>query len=412
MPRFIADFHIHSKYSRATSGEMDVEHLSRYAKVKGITLMGTGDFTHPSYLAELKQQLEPLGNGLFTCGDTHFILTVEVCNNFYSDGRSRRMHTLIFAPGFRTVERINAQLQGYGRLASDGRPHLRLSARDLVRLVLDTDPDCLVIPAHIWTPWFSMFGAKSGFDTVEECFGDQTANICAVETGLSSDPPMNWRLSALDRFSLISNSDAHSPAKIGREANVFNTELNYQSIAEALKSRDNGKFLYTVEFFPQEGKYHYDGHRKCDVCLSPRESMSSNDRCPRCGQKLTIGVMHRVEELADRPEGYVPPGAIECKHLVPLVEIIAEAMGKGVGTKGVSAMYDGLVQRFGSEFHILLGLPEEQLLAEFPGRVGQGIVRVRRGELDIQPGHDGVYGKIRIFDEEEEGGQKDQLSLF
>jgi uncharacterized protein (TIGR00375 family) len=412
MPKFIADFHIHSKYSRATSKEMDVEHLSRYAHIKGIALMGTGDFTHPSYLAELQQQLEPLGNGLFTHQGTHYILTAEVCNDFYVEGKGKRIHNIIFAPSFQTAERINAQLQAYGRLASDGRPNLRLDARDLVRLVLNIDPECFVVPAHVWTPWFSLFGANVGFDTVEACFGDQTAHIHTLETGLSSDPPMNWRLSALDRFSFISNSDAHSPAKIGREVNVFDTELDYRSILSALKNRDNGKFLYTVEFFPQEGKYHYDGHRRCDVCLAPRESMSSNDRCPRCGQKLTIGVMHRVEALADRPEGYTPPGAIPCKHLVPLLEIIAEATGKGVDTKGVQVIYDSLVQRFGSEFYILLDLPEEVLRTEFPGRVGQAILKVRRGELEIRPGYDGVFGEVRIFGHEGEEGQEEQLSLF
>lgn len=412
MPRFIADFHIHSKYSRATSKEMDVEHLSRYAEIKGITLMGTGDFTHPFYLAELKRQLVPLGNGLFTHQNTHYVLTAEVCNNFYSDGNGKRIHNIIFAPSFQTVERINARLQGYGRLAADGRPNLQMDARDLVRLVVDTDPDCLVVPAHVWTPWFSLFGANSGFETIERCFGDQTANIYALETGLSSDPPMNWRLSALDRFALISNSDAHSPHKIGREANVFNTELDYRSVVSAIKNRDSGKFLYTVEFFPQEGKYHYDGHRKCDVSLAPWESIRNHDRCPKCGQKLTVGVMHRVEELADRPEGYVPPGAIHCKHLVPLVEIIAEATGKGVDTVSVKGMYDNLVQRFGPEFHILLDLPEEQLRTEFPGRVGEAVIKVRQGDLDIQPGYDGVYGQVKIFSQEQEEGQREQLSLF
>jgi uncharacterized protein (TIGR00375 family) len=412
VPRFIADFHIHSKYSRATSPEMDVAHLSRHAQIKGIDLLGTADFTHPFYLAELKEQLQPLGNGLFKHGDTHFILTAEVCNNFYRKGSGKRIHNVIFAPSFETVERINARLQGFGRLASDGRPQLKLSAPDLVKMVLDIDPDCLVIPAHIWTPWFSMLGANAGFDSVEECFQDQTEHIFAVETGLSSDPPMNWRLSTLDRFCLISNSDAHSPAKIGREANVFDTELDYRAIVEAIKKRDNGKFLFTVEFFPQEGKYHYDGHRKCDVLLSPRESMRDDDRCPKCGQRLTIGVMHRVEELADRPEGYVPPGAIPCKHLVPLMEVIAEAIGKGVDTVAARTMFDHLTQRFGSEFHILLDLPEEKLESEFPERVGQGIIKMRRGELNIRPGYDGVYGQVRIFEEQGAGREQDQLSLF
>jgi len=412
MSKFIADFHIHSKYSRATSSEMDVEHLNQYARTKGIALMGTGDFTHPFYLAELKQLLEPLGNGLFIHGETRFILTAEVSNNFYSHGQSKRIHNIIFAPSFQTVERINEKLQGYGRLASDGRPQVQLSARDLVRIVLDIDPDCLVVPAHIWTPWFSMLGAQSGFDSMEQCFQDETENIYAVETGLSSDPPMNWRLSALDRFCLISNSDAHSPGKIGREANVFNTEMDYRSILDAIKKRDNGKFLYTVEFFPEEGKYHYDGHRRCEVVLSPRESMRDHDRCPKCGRQLTIGVMHRVEELADRPSGYVPPGAIPCKHLVPLVEIIAEAAGKGVDTVGVKNIYDDLIQKFGSEFKILLDLTEEQLQKEVSGQVGLGIIKMRRGELNIEPGYDGVYGRVKIFQEERQGDQKDQLSLF
>jgi len=412
MPRFIADFHIHSKYSRATSKEMDVEHLAGSAKTKGIHLMGTGDFTHPFYLADLKKKLVPMGNGLFTYQDIHFILTAEVCNDFYSGGKGKRIHNVIFAPSFQTAERINARLQGYGRLASDGRPDLRLDARDMVRLVLDIDPECLIVPAHVWTPWFSLFGANSGFNSVEACFGDQTANIYALETGLSSDPPMNWRLSALDRFALISNSDAHSPAKIGREANVFDTDLDYRAIVSAIKNRDNGKFLYTVEFFPQEGKYHFDGHRKCDICQAPRESMRNGDVCPKCGRKLTVGVMHRVEELADRPEGYVPPGAVPCKHLVPLVEIIAEATGKGVDTVAVKSTYDSLVQRVGAEFYILLELPEEQLCAELPGRVGQGIIKVRRGELDIKPGYDGVFGRVNIFGEAEGKDQRDQLSLF
>jgi uncharacterized protein (TIGR00375 family) len=412
MPRFIADFHIHSKYSRATSTEMDVEHLSRFAEIKGITLLGTGDFTHPFYLAELKQQLQPLGNGLFVHGETKFILTAEVCNNFHSGGSGKRMHTLIFAPSFETVESINARLQGYGKLGSDGRPQLKLGARDLLRMVLDVDERCLVVPAHIWTPWFSMLGANAGFDSAEECFGDLIDHVHAVETGLSSDPPMNWRLSALDRFCLLSNSDAHSPSKIGREANLFDTELDYGAIMAAIKGRDNGKFLRTIEFFPQEGKYHYDGHRKCDVVLSPRESMRQGDRCPECGQQLTIGVMHRVEELADRPEGYVPPGAIPCEHLVPLAEIIAEATGKGVDTVTVQSAYDHLIQRFGSEFHILMDLPEERLRAEFPERIGLGIIKMRRGQLHIRPGYDGVFGQVRIFGKGEEGEKCEQMSLF
>lgn len=411
MAQFTADLHIHSKYSRATSREMDIPHLDCYAKMKGIQLLGTGDFTHPEWLRELKENLEECGNGLFKHGETHFILSAEVCNNFRKDHKGKRIHNIIFAPGFDVVDRINSELDRFGKLASDGRPNLALTAKDLVKLVLDISQECLVVPAHAWTPWFSLLGANAGFDSIDECFEEETENIYAIETGLSSDPAMNWRLSTLDRFSLISNSDSHSPSKIGREANVFDVPLDYYEIQHAIKSKDNKRFLYTVEFFPQEGKYHYDGHRKCEVRLAPKESMMNSDLCPICGRKLTIGVMHRVETLADRAEGFVPEGAIPGRHLVPLDEIIAAVLQKGVGTTAVTDLYTKLIQRLGTEFDILLNLSEEALADGAPDNVLEGIMRVREERIHVEPGYDGVYGEVQIYDETKES-EETQMSLF
>jgi uncharacterized protein (TIGR00375 family) len=387
---------------------MDVENLDRYARLKGIRLLGTGDFTHPQWLFELKSKLTPTGEGLFQYGETLFILTVEVCNNFRHKGMGKRIHNIIFAPSFETVEQINTALQSYGDLRVDGRPNLSLSASDLVKLVLDISPDCFIVPAHVWTPWFSLFGANSGFDRITDCFGDQTENIYALETGLSSDPPMNWRLSCLDRFTLISNSDAHSPVKIGREANIFDVPFAYREIREAIKTK-NG-FLSTIEFFPQEGKYHYDGHRNCDVCLSPKESNKLNNRCPVCGAPLTVGVMHRIDELADRPEGFTPEKPVPCRHLVPLTEIISEALDVGEKTVTANTQYDRLVQRFGTEFNVLLEAPAEELEKLVPGRIYEGILKVRNGEVQISPGYDGVYGKVKMLGRKEQ--RQAQMNLF
>ncbi|MFQ6091988.1 MAG: endonuclease Q family protein [bacterium] len=411
MAQFIADFHVHSKYSRATSKGMDIAHLDRYARMKGIQLLGTGDFTHPQWLRELKESLEDCGNGLFRHGETHFVLTAEVCNNFSKHGRGKRIHNIIFAPNFDVVDRINTELDRFGNLAADGRPNLALTARDLVKIVLDICPDCLIVPAHAWTPWFSLYGANAGFDSIDDCFQEETEHIYAIETGLSSDPAMNWRLSTLDRFVLISNSDSHSPLKIGREANVFDARLDYYEIMGAIKSKDRKRFLFTVEFFPQEGKYHYDGHRQCNVRLAPSESRQNYDLCPICGRKLTIGVMNRVESLADRPEGFVPEGAIPGKHLVPLVEIIAAALQKGVGTKAVTDLYTRLIHRLGPEFDILLNLSQEELARGTPDRVLEGIIRVRQERIRTLPGYDGVYGEIYIFDESKTS-EETQMSLF
>jgi len=294
--KFIADLHLHSKYSRATSRDMEVETLSLWAKRKGIKLLGTGDFTHPLYFLDLKSKLQPLGNGLHTLKEdpegTHFMLTAEVSNMFTQGGKGRRIHTLIFAPSFEVVERINSKLGKFGKIASDGRPIFGFSAKDLLKMILDLSPDCLLIPAHAWTPWFSVFGANSGFNSLQECYEEETKHIPAIETGLSSDPEMNWRLSALDDITLLSNSDAHSPGKIGREANIFNCELDYAAITQAIRKKDPRKILFTIEFFPEEGKYHFDGHRNCGVLFSPKETRKHQGLCPVCGKRLTVGVMN------------------------------------------------------------------------------------------------------------------------
>ena len=415
--RWIADFHLHSRYSRATSKEMEVESLARWAKKKGVTLLGTGDFTHPTYLAELRSKLEPLGNGLLRLkkGDqgVRFILTTELSNIYTQAGRVRRIHTLLFAPSFEVVQAISSKLANLGKISSDGRPIFGFSAKDLAKMILDLSPDCMVIPAHAWTPWFSIFGANSGFDSIEECFGEMSPFIYAIETGLSSDPEMNWRLSALDRITLISNSDAHSPNRLGREANAFQGPLDYKEIVEALRTKDRKRFLFTIEFFPEEGKYHYDGHRDCEVILAPSQTRAHQYLCPKCHKKLTVGVMHRVEELADRPEGTIPKSAIPSIHLIPLEEVLAEALGHRVGTKAVEMEYERLVERGGSEFHILLDATPDELESFAPPRVLEAIIRMRQGKVSIVPGHDGVYGKISLFPEEKEDEEpKEQLKLF
>lgn len=409
---FIADFHIHSKYSRATSKNMDIPHLDEMAKLKGIDLVGTGDFTHPVWLDSLERTLSPEEDGLYRFRNTLFILTTEVNNIFYAHGAARKIHNLIFAPSFDVVEKINKKLARFGDLHSDGRPTLKMEAKDLVETVLATHEDAFVVPAHIWTPWFSLFGANFGFDSIEECFGEYTKYIYALETGLSSDPQMNWRVSSLDRFTLISNSDAHSPSRLGREANVFSRRMGYKDIKKILRLKNKGKFLYTVEFFPQEGKYHYDGHRSCGLCFSPRESRKHKNLCPKCGQPLTIGVMHRVETLADRDEDFNgTEDNIPFKHLIPLSEIIAEALGQGVDTKAVEERYRAVTQRLGGEFRVLLEVPEAELSQSTSSRIVRGIMRVRKGKVRIKCGYDGVYGQARVFEEEEKKEEK-QLDLF
>jgi uncharacterized protein (TIGR00375 family) len=324
------------------------------------------------------------------------------------------VHNLVFAPSFKAVDKINQALSGRGaNLSSDGRPIVGIDAEEIARMVFDVDENCMVIPGHIWTPWFSVFGSMSGFNRIEDCFEKQTPKIFALETGLSSDPAMNWRLSALDRFTLISNSDSHSPQKIGREANVFDCEMDYNTIREVLKTKDKKRFLYTIEFFPEEGKYHYDGHRLCGIRWSPQETKAHNNKCPKCGKPVTVGVMNRVEQLADRPEGFKPDNAIPFKSLIPLDEIIADAKGVAKTSVSVEREYRAVLPKFGTEFDILLKAPKEELLKGLPPRVAEGVIKVREGKVDIKAGFDGEYGIISIFGEEEKQKKDEQqLSLF
>lgn len=432
--KFVADLHLHSKFSRATSRDMTFDMMAAWAKIKGISLLATADFTHPEWFFLTKEKLEPAGNGngffrlknpqqpgdeylrafALSPEDVSFILSTEISFIYSKKGKVRKIHLLILAPDFESVEKINGRLVGIGNLRSDGRPILGMDAKNFVKLVADICPRCVVIPSHIWTPWFSLFGSNSGFDAIEECFEEMTPFIFALETGLSSDPPMNWRLSALDKYALVSNSDAHSPSKIGREANAFDTEFSYAGLVDAIKRKDPSRFLYTVEFFPEEGKYHYDGHRKCAVLYSPKESIAHKDLCPECGKKLTIGVMHRVEELADRDSVRDAELRVPYKNLIPLNEIIAEVYEKTPECQSVWDLYFRFIHEFGDEHRILTEVPVSELSRLQPEKVGRGIERMRKGLVTITPGHDGEYGIIRLFEKEEEksASAAGQLSLF
>ncbi len=414
--KFIADLHVHSKYSRATSSQADLENYAKSAKEKGILVVGTGDFTHPQWLQEIKEKLEPAEEGLFKLKNsdnpTRFLLSTEISCIYSKNGAVRKIHLVILAPSIEAVEKINTQLGWIGNLKADGRPTLGLDAKELLKIVLNICQDCLVIPAHIWTPWFSLFGSRSGFDSIEECFEEYSKYIYAGETGLSADPKMCWRISELDKITLISNSDAHSPQKLGREANVFDTELSYYAIIDAIKKKNKEKFLYTIEFYPEEGKYHYDGHRNCGVRVSPKEAKKYNNVCPVCGRPLTLGVLHRVEDLADREEGFVPENAISYKSLVPLQEIVAEAISQTPGTKEVLKEYHNLIDQFNNEFNVLLNVKEEDLKSQTLPEIVEGIIRVREGKVNIEPGYDGVFGKVRIFQEEEVQKYSAQKTLF
>lgn len=414
--KFIADFHLHSRYSRATSSRMDLENLNEWAEIKGIKVLGTADFTHPFWFKNLKEKLEPAESGLFkikkTDGGTRFILSSEISCIYSKGGKVRKIHIVVLAPSFDIVEKINKRLTGIGNLSADGRPILGLDAKELLKIILNISEDCLVIPAHVMTPWFSIFGSKSGFDSIKECFDEYSKYIFVLETGLSANPPMIWRIPDGEKITLISNSDAHSPANIGREANVFDTEIDYYSILKAIKSRDPQKFLYTIEFFPQEGKYHYDGHRMCSLCLSPKETKKYNGICPNCGRPLTVGVLNRIEQLSVKPEGFTPERNIPFKSLVPLREIIAEVSGVGVATKNVEKKYRALIEKFGNELDILLNISRQDLEEATLSEIGEGIIRVREGKVFIEPGYDGVYGKVRIFSKGEQKLLSKQGVLF
>ncbi len=383
---------------------MNIRALDAWARIKGIKILGTGDFTHPEWLSELNRDLEPAEPGLFKLkgknSPTRFLLSAEVSCIYSKNGQVRKIHIVVYAPTIEVVEKINARLSRIGNLTGDGRPILGLDAKELVKIVLDASQQCLVVPAHAMTPWFGIFGSKSGFDSLQECFEDYTKYIYAIETGLSADPEMLWRIPDGRRVALISNSDAHSPQKLAREANIFDTGIDYFEIIEAIKSKDPKKFLYTIEFFPAEGKYHFDGHRACNASFSPQESKRYNGNCPVCGRELTIGVVNRIEELADRPEGYKPPGAIPFKHFVPLQEIISDALKVMTASKQVQMEYDNLVKNFGSEFAVLLGPSRADLEKVSLPEIAEGVIRVREGRVSVVPGYDGVYGKIKIFDDE------------
>ncbi len=416
--RLIADLHLHSKYARATSPNMNLEGMSSGAKLKGIDIVATGDFTHPTWFAELKGKLKPAeaGTGLYDYNGVKFILQSEVSNIFSVNKIVKKIHLIILSPSLEIVAQINEALAKKGNLEADGRPIFGMTATETVELVMGISHENVVIPAHAWTPWFSIFGSMSGFNTVEECFGDQAKHIFALETGLSSDPAMNWRLSKLDRYALVSNSDAHSPQKMGREANVFDLQKpDYFEMIKAIREKDAKKFLYTIEFFPEEGKYHYDGHRDCGVSLSPAESIKLNNICPVCRKKLTIGVMHRVEALADRPEGSRPAGVIPYKSIVPLHELIAKAIGKSEVSTKVGEIYTHLVPALGNEFSVLLDVPIEKI-ARVDASVANAIVRMREGKVHMKPGYDGVFGEL-VLDgketaEKEQGARQGQLSEF
>ncbi len=408
--KFYADLHIHSKYSRATSKNMDLQGISEMAKLKGIQLMGTGDFTHPIWLCELTENLESLENGIFEYNGTNFILTCEVCNIYVKNGKYRKNHNIIISPSIELVEKISDYLSRYGKLESNGRPILSLDAGIMFQKIKEIDERIFLIPAHIWTPWFSLFGSKSGFDSIEDCFGSLSDDILALETGLSSDPEMNWTCSKLDIFTLVSNSDAHSPVNIGREANCFNCEMDYDTIMQVIKQGDSSNFPYTIEFFPEEGKYHYDGHRACNVSLHPEQTIKNGINCPKCGRKLTLGVLHRIMQLSDRKLGYKPKGKKPFKKLVPLMEIIAETVKQGKGTKLVENKYRNLVSRLGPELHILIDCDYEDIKKITDEPIALAIQKMRNGEVNVKPGYDGVYGEVTIMDETEE--EEQQLELF
>lgn len=421
---YIADLHIHSHYSMATSKDCTPEHLDLWARKKGIHIIGSGDFTHPAWRKELRDKLLPAEDGLYVLKKEYrisdssaadaigprFVITGEISSIYKKYGRVRKVHSLIVLPGLDAAEMISAKLETVGNIHSDGRPILGLDCHDLLEIILELCPEAVYVPAHIWTPHFSLFGAFSGFDSVEECYGDLACHIHAMETGLSSDPPMNWRISSLDSYQLISNSDAHSPAKLGREASLLDIPLSYEGLKNAIQT---GKGLEgTIEFFPEEGKYHYDGHRKCGICLSPGETKKYNGICPVCGKKLTIGVSHRIEQMADRPEGYLREHGNLYESLVPLPEIIGASVGHSASSAKVVREYETMLRKLGPEFSILREIPLEEIRSVSGILISEGIQRLRKGQVTRLPGFDGEYGIIQLFTPRELDQLDGQMSLF
>ena len=415
--RFYADLHIHSKYSRATSKDCDLEHLSVWGQKKGVTVIGTGDFTHPAWFREIKEKLAPAEPGLFRLRDdleretreklpgscrgiTRFMLSVEVSTIYRKGDNTRKIHHLIYAPTLHQAESISRKLGRIGNIRSDGRPILGLDSRHLLEIVLEAGEGCYLVPAHIWTPWFAVLGSKSGFDSIDECYGDLAQHIFAVETGLSSDPEMNRLVSGLDRYRLVSNSDAHSPAKLGREACIFDTDLDYFSMRRALET--GAGYGGSAEFFPEEGKYHLDGHRKCKIRLTPEESRELDGICPVCNKQLTLGVMHRVRELADRKEQAITENTEPFVSLIPLPEVIAETEGVGPGSKTVAREYDRVLHKLGAELPILTDIPLEEIQSHSSSSLfPEAITRMRNGDVIREAGYDGEYGRIKLFHEDE-----------
>ncbi|HOC52942.1 MAG TPA: endonuclease Q family protein [Caldisericia bacterium] len=399
--RVISDLHIHSKYSRATSRDMEIPSISKWAKIKGINLVGTGDFTHPDWLREIKSYLKEYEDGIYEYDGVYFILSAEINLIFSFKGKSRKVHICLLAKNFEDVEKLNRAFSEYGELSIDGRPILPLNCIELTKLIKDVTPDTFIYPAHLWTPWFGIFGSVTGFDSLEEAFGNEIKYIHAIETGLSSDPPMNWLVSKLDKFSLLSNSDAHSPAHLGREANVFQIDLNYDELIDSIIKKDKNRFLFTIEFFPEEGKYHFDGHRNCGVSMSPEESIKINNICPNCHKPMTLGVLHRVYDLKDRDkinsDNFIP-----YKSVIPLMEIISQALEKNENSKVVQDEYSKIIGKFDNEFNVLIFLPIDEMKGKMDDRILKLIKNMREGKVITKPGFDGEFGKIEVVFEKEE----------
>ena len=427
--QFYADFHIHSRFSRACSKRLTLPEIYRWCQLKGITVIGASDFTHPQWQEEIKEQLQEDESGFFELKEEYarkvdkeipptcrrkvkFILSTEISLIYKKRDRVRKVHNVILAPNIQTDEKLTSKLSTIGNLKADGRPILGLDSRDLLEIMLEVNDKCMLIPSHIWTPWFSVFGDKSGFDSLEECFEDLTHHIYAIETGLSSDPSMNWMVKDLDKVTIISNSDAHSPEKMAREANVFNCSPSYKNIIGAIKKND-ARFEGTIEFYPQEGKYHYDGHRACNITWSPEESEKHNLICPKCNRRLTVGVLNRVYKLAKRKKGEKPKGAKPYYYIIPLVEVLSEILDKGVNTKTVKMEHFKLLNKFGSELKIALGVPIPKL-AQHSDLLAKAISKIRNNKVTIKPGYDGVYGEVSIFKNGERNTleKEEQISLL
>ncbi|MCX8147458.1 MAG: endonuclease Q family protein [Candidatus Woesearchaeota archaeon] len=399
--RIIADLHIHSKYSRATGKDLDLANLEKWAKIKGLGLLGTGDFTHPKWIKEIRENLSDDGTGILRSESGFpFVLQSEVSLIYSQDGKGRKVHLVLLAPNVDVVNQITDYLTTKGRVDYDGRPIFGISCIEFTEAMKKIDKSIEIIPAHAWTPWFGIFGSESGFDSVEECFKDQSKHIFAIETGLSSDPPMNWRLSKLDKFSLVSFSDLHSywPWRIGREATIFDIELNYSNLIRAIRTKEG--LIGTIEVDPGYGKYHFTGHRNCKVCMSPKEALKLKDICPKCGKKMTVGVLERVEELADRPDGFKPKDAKPFYKLIPLSEILSKLLGKAVNTQIIWKEYNKLISQFNSEFDVLINASKEDLLKVTDPQIAEVIIKNREGKIEVAPGFDGEYG-VPIFSEED-----------